>query len=64
MGMTEWYRDFVDASHKPTPDELICLFRVEPAAGFSIEDAAGRLASESSVGTWTELTTMKAESAG
>lgn len=59
MVMTEWYRDFVDASHKPTPDELICLFRVEPAAGFSIEDAAGRLASESSVGTWTELTTMK-----
>ena len=59
MVMTEWYRDFIDASHKPTPDELICLFRVEPAAGFSIEDAAGRLASESSVGTWTELTTMK-----
>lgn len=59
MGMTEWYRDFVDTSHTPGPDELLCLFRVEPAAGFSIEDAAGRVASESSVGTWTELTTMR-----
>lgn len=57
--MTEWYRDFVDINHTPGSDELLCLFRVEPAAGFSIEDAAGRVASESSVGTWTELTAMK-----
>ena len=36
-----------------------CLFRLEPAEGFSVEEAAGRVASESSVGTWTEVTTMK-----
>jgi len=57
--MTEWYLEFVDKSHSPEPDELLCLFRLEPAEGFTIEDAAGRVASESSVGTWTELTTMK-----
>jgi ribulose-bisphosphate carboxylase large chain len=57
--LTEWYRDFVDTNHKPESDELLCLFRVEPTEGFSMEDAAGRVASESSVGTWTELTTMK-----
>ena len=56
--MTEWYHDFVDTSYTPRPNELLCLFRLEPAEGFGIEDAAGRVASESSVGTWTELTTM------
>ena len=57
--MTEWYHEFVDTTHSPKPDELLCLFRLEPAQGFSIEEAAGRVASESSVGTWTEVTTMK-----
>jgi ribulose-bisphosphate carboxylase large chain len=56
--MTEWYHDFVDTSYTPKSNELLCLFRLEPAAGFEIEDAAGRVASESSVGTWTKLTTM------
>jgi len=57
--MSEWYHEFVDTKYQPTPDDLLCLFRVEPAPGFSIQDGAGRVASESSVGTWTELTTMK-----
>jgi ribulose-bisphosphate carboxylase large chain len=57
--MSEWYRDFIDTAYHPVVDDLLCLFRVEPAAGFTMEDAAGRVASESSVGTWTEVTTMK-----
>ena len=57
--MPEWYHEFVDPTYTPRPDDLLCLFRLEPASGFSIEEAAGRVASESSVGTWTELTTMK-----
>jgi ribulose-bisphosphate carboxylase large chain len=57
--VTEWYLDFVDENYDPEPNDLICLFRVHPAQGFTIEDAAGRVASESSVGTWTEVTTMK-----
>jgi ribulose-bisphosphate carboxylase large chain len=57
--MSEWYHDFIDIGYHPSVDDLLCLFRVEPAAGFTIEDAAGRVASESSVGTWTEVTTMK-----
>ena len=57
--MSEWYHEFVSSSYRPIPDDLECLFRVEPASGFSIKDAAGRAASESSVGTWTEVTTMK-----
>lgn len=57
--MGEWYQEFVDLSYVPNQTDLICLFRVTPASGFTIEQAAGRVASESSVGTWTELTTMK-----
>ncbi|MBS7660137.1 ribulose-bisphosphate carboxylase large subunit, partial [Candidatus Bathyarchaeota archaeon] len=36
----------------------ICLFYVEPE-DISIEEAAGGVAAESSIGTWTELTTEK-----
>ena len=57
--MSEWYHEFVDPNYRPGPNELLCLFGVEPAKGFTIQDAAGRVASESSVGTWTEVTTMK-----
>lgn len=58
-GVRMVYLEFIDKSYKPSEDELIALYRIEPAKGFSIEEAAGRVASESSVGTWTEVTTMK-----
>jgi ribulose-bisphosphate carboxylase large chain len=50
----EWYTDFVDMDYEPSEDEIICHFKVIPS-GISIEEAAGRVASESSVGTWTTL---------
>ncbi|MEM0252999.1 MAG: type III ribulose-bisphosphate carboxylase [Candidatus Bathyarchaeia archaeon] len=52
------YIDFVNLSYKPGVDDLICLFYVEPE-DISIEEAAGGVAAESSIGTWTELTTEK-----
>jgi len=52
------YVDFVDLSYRPSDDDLICDFFVEPE-GISIEEAAGGVAAESSIGTWTELTTEK-----
>lgn len=54
--MSEWYLDFLDLNYRPSKDDLVCLFRIEPAKGFSIKEVAGRVASESSVGTWTKLT--------
>jgi len=54
----DWYLDFVDKSYKPSEEELIVLYRIEPALEFTVEEAAGRVASESSVGTWTTLTTI------
>jgi len=52
------YVDFVDQSYKPKTTDVICGFYVEPD-GISLTEAAGGVAAESSVGTWTELTTIK-----
>ena len=52
------YEDFVDQSYKPKTTDLLCNFYVEPE-GISLKEAAGGVAAESSVGTWTELTTIK-----
>ena len=52
------YVDFVNQSYKPKTTDVICDFYVEPD-GISLTEAAGGVAAESSVGTWTELTTIK-----
>ena len=54
----DWYIEFVDTNYEPAKDELVCLFYFEPAAGITNKEAAGRIASESSTGTWTTLFTM------
>ena len=50
------YLDFVDLNYTPREDDLVCVFYVEPE-GISLKEAAGGVAAESSIGTWTELTT-------
>ena len=50
------YLDFVDLTYVPKDTDLTCTFYVEPE-GISLKEAAGGVAAESSVGTWTELTT-------
>lgn len=52
------YIDFIDLIYKPKASDLICTFHVDPE-GVSLEEAAGGVAAESSIGTWTELTTEK-----
>ena len=52
------YVDFVDLMYKPKETDVVCTFHVEPE-GISMKEAAGGVAAESSVGTWTELTTVK-----
>jgi ribulose-bisphosphate carboxylase large chain len=49
---------YVDLNYKPTKDDLVCLFSVEPEKGVSIRSAAEDIAAESSIGTWTEVKTM------
>ena len=52
------YVDFVDLQRTPKKTEVICTFYVEPDS-ISMNEAAGGVAAESSVGTWTELTTTR-----
>jgi len=52
------YVDFVDLEYKPKEADVVCTFIVEPD-GVSMKQASGAVAAESSIGTWTELTTIK-----
>jgi ribulose-bisphosphate carboxylase large chain len=52
------YIDFVDLEYETKETDVICTFYVEPE-GVNIKEAAGGVAAESSIGTWTELTTIK-----
>jgi ribulose-bisphosphate carboxylase large chain len=49
------YEDFYEPSYGPADSDLVCTFRLRPAADLSVADAAGRVASESSNGTWAAL---------
>lgn len=49
---------YLELDGKPQENELIALFRVDPAREISIEQAANAIAAESSIGTWTEISTM------
>ncbi|MAH47546.1 type III ribulose-bisphosphate carboxylase [Candidatus Pacearchaeota archaeon] len=50
---------FVDLNYKPKKTDLVCLFRVSPAKGLSLEKAANIVALESSTGTWTPVSSSK-----
>jgi ribulose-bisphosphate carboxylase large chain len=54
----EWYHDFINKKYKPRKSDVKVLFYYEPAQGITKEDAIGRIASESSSGTWTTLTKL------
>ena len=49
--------NYVDLKYKPTKKDVICSFYVEPNR-ITLKKAAANVALESSIGTWTELTTM------
>ena len=57
------YIDFVDLDYEPSEKDLICGFHLE-TAGPPLNIVAGGVAAESSIGTWTELTTVKPYMAG
>jgi ribulose-bisphosphate carboxylase large chain len=52
------YVDFIDLDYQRKASDLVCDFHVEPK-GISMDEAMGGVAAESSIGTWTELTTVK-----
>lgn len=58
MKSDEQYFDFVDYGYSPKSTDVVCLFRFEPAKRTTIKETIGRIASESSTGTWTTLTKL------
>ncbi|MBI2629560.1 type III ribulose-bisphosphate carboxylase [Candidatus Pacearchaeota archaeon] len=50
--------EFINLNYKPKETDLICLFRVEPN-NISMKEAANTLALESSIGTWTDVSSNK-----
>ncbi len=50
--------EFINLKYKPKRSDLICLFRIEPNK-ISLKEAAATVALESSIGTWSELSTEK-----
>lgn len=58
MKKIDWYDEFVDTDYTPSKDHLIALFYFEPPHGMTKEESAGRIASESSTGTWTTLSKL------
>ena len=52
------YIDFVDLEYEPSEMDLVCAFHLE-TSGPPLDVVAGGVAAESSIGTWTKLTTVK-----
>lgn len=49
---------YVQIGYKPSKNDLVCLFRIEPNH-IPYTEAAEKVAEESSIGTWTDVRTMK-----
>ncbi len=61
MSSRDNYLKYVDLNFKPSKEHLICNFRLEnDPAQFTLKECAGGVASESSTGTWTDLSTTMA----
>lgn len=53
------YTGYLKPGYYPQKNDLLVEFYLEPAKGLSLSEAAQRVAAESSVGTWTDIATMK-----
>jgi ribulose-bisphosphate carboxylase large chain len=58
LAKIDWYDQFFDPNYEPRKDDIIALFYFEPPEGMSQKESAGRIASESSTGTWTTLSKL------
>lgn len=56
--------EYIDKNYKPSGNELICRYYLEPSGGIDFGQACEQIAAESSIGTWTDIATMKPEIAG
>ncbi|MFH1294689.1 MAG: ribulose-bisphosphate carboxylase large subunit, partial [Candidatus Aenigmatarchaeota archaeon] len=50
---------YVDLKYRPSQDDLVCLYRIKSAHGYTVTEVADHVAGESSTGTWTDVSTME-----
>jgi ribulose-bisphosphate carboxylase large chain len=49
---------FLDLSYKPKRTDVICQYKIIPSKGLGLKKVAEDVAGESSIGTWTDISTM------
>jgi ribulose-bisphosphate carboxylase large chain len=54
-------REYIDLRYKPTKNDIVCEYYLEPAKGVSFEKAATNIAGESSIDTWSDILTLSPE---
>ncbi len=54
-GVRPYADDYYVPDYVPSDTDLLCAFRIEPAAGVDMIEASAAVAAESSTGTWTEV---------
>ena len=54
-GVKPYARDYYTPDYIPPETDLLCAFRIQPAAGVDMIEASAAVAAESSTGTWTEV---------
>lgn len=54
-GVRPYAADYYVPDYVPTDTDLLCAFRIQPAAGTDMTEASAAVAAESSTGTWTEV---------
>jgi ribulose-bisphosphate carboxylase large chain len=59
--MVKKYSGYLQLDYKPSKDDLVMLYKIKPAKGVSMKQAAEAIAAESSIGTWTEVSTMSSK---
>ncbi len=50
--------DYVDLGYEPSSNDLVAEYSLQPAKGVTLSRAAEHIAKESSIGTWTTISTM------
>lgn len=53
------YESFMHLKYHPKETDLIMQYKITPAKGYKFKEVASMVAGESSVGTWTDVQTMK-----
>ena len=52
------YDSFINLKYKPKKTDVICQYRISPSKGYTFREVCSITAGESSVGTWTDLSTV------